>query len=259
MKTFTYLSMIPEALILSQLPPEDFGNYLAVGTRKRARGQAIFFEVDPEFRSDAFKIDQARARCTQHGDGGPKNSAYVSVYKVLENVPLRVIGDLYLTTSDGRVLRIEAAPFPQEEEALPLRLYQELCPLQTMVSSKLDPRAFGQWLTAPDQPVGMPRLVFCDLNLGGLARDPQNGDASNLPYPQIDHLRDCLAGLANEPGKRTKTVIRGMPQGILYRTVGSGFFVVDATGLLFYPMPSRHELETDHYYWWHAARMAVTA
>ena len=41
-----YLSMIPEALIASMLTPEEFGVYYAVGSEKKSRGQAIFFEID---------------------------------------------------------------------------------------------------------------------------------------------------------------------------------------------------------------------
>jgi len=33
METYLYLSLIPESLIASQLAPEEFGNYYAVGTR----------------------------------------------------------------------------------------------------------------------------------------------------------------------------------------------------------------------------------
>jgi hypothetical protein len=256
MKTFTYLSLIPEALILSQLPPEDFGNYLAVGTRKRARGQAIFFEIDPAFESDFFPLEAARQRCLAKKNGGPKNSSYAAIYKVLENVPLNALGALYLTTDDGRVLKVDAAPYKEDPAESPLRLYQELAPVTTLVCSRLAPRAFGQHLTTPQQPVCLPRLAYCELNLGELSKDPAGGDASNLPYPQIDHLRDCLSGLETEPGKQTKTVIRDFPHSVLFRTVRSGFFVADATDLKFYPMPSRQELETAHYHWWHSARMA---
>ena len=45
MKTYLYLSLFPEALVASMLPPDDFETYLAVGTQKRTRGQAMFFEV----------------------------------------------------------------------------------------------------------------------------------------------------------------------------------------------------------------------
>ena len=40
---YLYFSVTPEALIASGLQPEEFGSYLAVGTQKRARGQAVFF------------------------------------------------------------------------------------------------------------------------------------------------------------------------------------------------------------------------
>jgi hypothetical protein len=48
MSKFIYLTATPEALIASMLPPEDFGEYLSIGTKKRNKGQAIFFEIDLE-------------------------------------------------------------------------------------------------------------------------------------------------------------------------------------------------------------------
>jgi len=46
MDVFLYLSLIPEALIASMLPPLEFGTYLAVGTKKRTRGQAMYFSLE---------------------------------------------------------------------------------------------------------------------------------------------------------------------------------------------------------------------
>ena len=68
MEKYLYLSLIPESLIASQLPPEEFGNYYAVGTRKRSRGQAIFFEVEPGFPSDGISWDVMEQRTV--GSGG---------------------------------------------------------------------------------------------------------------------------------------------------------------------------------------------
>ena len=48
MKKYFYLVATPESLLVSHLVPFDFGNYLAVGTKKQTRGQAVFFEIDPE-------------------------------------------------------------------------------------------------------------------------------------------------------------------------------------------------------------------
>ena len=47
MTVHLYFSLIPEALIASMLPPEQFGQYYATGHKYKSKGQAIFFEVDP--------------------------------------------------------------------------------------------------------------------------------------------------------------------------------------------------------------------
>jgi len=86
-----YLSMIPEALIASQLSPEEFGVYYAVGSQKKARGQAIFCEIDPDFRTDELPIEEGLARCVSHEDDSPKRSVYISVYRTLERVSLDAI------------------------------------------------------------------------------------------------------------------------------------------------------------------------
>jgi len=46
MGKYIYLTCNPEALVASMLPPEGFGLYLSTGTKKRNKGQSIFFEVD---------------------------------------------------------------------------------------------------------------------------------------------------------------------------------------------------------------------
>ena len=70
MKIYLYLSLNPEALVASHLPPEEFGAYLAVGTQKYSRGQAMFFEVDPELQSAYPPFQGIAQRCLPHLDGG---------------------------------------------------------------------------------------------------------------------------------------------------------------------------------------------
>lgn len=48
MSKYVYLTSTPEALVASMLPPEGFGMYLSTGTKKRNKGQTIFFEVNLE-------------------------------------------------------------------------------------------------------------------------------------------------------------------------------------------------------------------
>ena len=46
MEKHLYLSLMPEALIASQLDPKAFGAYYAVGTEGKTQGQAAFFEIN---------------------------------------------------------------------------------------------------------------------------------------------------------------------------------------------------------------------
>lgn len=251
MPTHLYLSLIPESLVVSMLPPEEFGTYMAVGTQKRSRGQAIFFDLKPEFESDFFDLEQARERCVPHPDGEPKHSVYAGVYRVLEHVPLAAINDLWLTTQDGRVLRLERGESPQDFPQT-YHLYQELCPVHPLIASRLSPPEFCTFITDRSRPVSVPRICFADMELQELADDPQRGDASNLPYSHIDHLRDCIGQLVDDPEKHTKTVNRIQPQQVCYRCA-EGYYVGGGEGMAYYPMPPHKEVEREHYAWWRGA------
>ena len=139
MKKHLYLSMIPEALIASMLTPEEFGVYYAVGSQKKSRGQAIFFELDPDFRHDELPIEEGLERCVVHDEGIPKRSVYISVYRVLERIDLDMILKLYLVTQDGRVLGVDPSEAYPTSEGGGLHLYQEIAPVNPLVVSNLDP------------------------------------------------------------------------------------------------------------------------
>ncbi len=254
MAVHLYLSMIPEALIASMLPPLDFGVYYAVGTEKKSRGQAQFFSVDRNFSSDYFPMSEIDTRCVPRADGQPKHSVYLSVYRVLEHVPLKAIGNLYLATRDGRVLEIAPSKslpsFPKEN-----RMYQELCPIMPRVVSSLDPREFAAFMTDPKRSIHVPVIFFAEMGLGELARDPEHGSTKNLPYGSIEHLRACVKELSAQPHKSTKTVDRIPPVDFAYRTVQNGFYLGNGKELVYYPMPSEQELQTTHYIWWRSASL----
>ena len=99
----------------------------------------------------------------------------------------------------------------------------------------------------------MPRIVFSELGLQGLASDPVNGLCDDLPYLYVDHLRDCLQELAATE-KETKLVQRQVREGVIYRMVKGGFYVGDQTDFAFYRYPAVDELETTHRRWWRSAQ-----
>ncbi len=265
MNVHLYLSMIPEALIASMLTPEEFGVYYSVGSTKKARGQAIFFEIDPDFRHDYFRIEEGMRRCVPHEDGSPKRSIYISVYRVLEHIPLDFIQRLYLVTQDGRVLGLESSQeFPEDlvlssrrriEGTVGLHLYQEVAPVHPLVVSTLGPHEFYDLIVkTPTSLLSLPAICFVELRLGELATDPERGAVRDLPYPNIGHLRQCLVDLRTKT-VHAKMVNRIQPASFPYRTIKSGIFVGNKEGLLYFPLPSQEELRAKHYRWWRSANM----
>ena len=110
MKNYYYLVLTPESFIASHLPPHEFGNYLAVGTKKQIRSQSIFFEVKSEKVPDLPK-DYIAQKLVPYASGEPKRSVYLSIYRALERIPLEALKNLYIVTDDGVVLEIKAEKY----------------------------------------------------------------------------------------------------------------------------------------------------
>lgn len=248
MKNYIYLTTPPEALIASMLPPKEFGNYLSRGTKNRNRGEAIFFQIDPYQIGNMIDLNYVESRCKPKPDGSPKNSVYLSVYRVLERVPLSAFMNLYLTTENGHTLVLKKMYYNKSREMKPrVHLYQELCPVTPLVASTLPPSVFLRKLTDGSTPVMLPKLFFVNLKLGELAENPVRGSAENLPYHNIGHLRDCLELLENGEDTEMKTVLRFFYGSLLFRTIEDGFFLGGADGMIFYPYPELLELEMINY------------
>ena len=256
METHLYLSVMPEALIASQLAPEAFGTYYATGSQKKSRSIALFFELDPGFRHEYFDMEAGYARVFPHEDGSPKRSVYISVYRVLEHVPLSAVKKLHLTTRDGRTLSLDPADEVPECEG-GLHLYQEIAPVHPRVVSSLCPASFYDYLYDPAKSmVTVPSLCFVELTLGGLAQDPEFGSSEGLPYGNIDHYRECLLELGGASKTApVKILDRIHSEAFHFRTVKSGFYLGNGGELLYFAMPSHDELRNEHYRWWRSAQM----
>lgn len=253
MSVHLYLSLIPEALIASMLPPEEFGQYYATGHQYKSKGQAMFFEIDPTFRHEFFEIDDAIARCTPHPDGTPKNSVYVATYRVLEHIPANLIGKLYLSTAYGQTLELSrSAVMPTEQAGL--HMYQDLAPVNSLIVSTLDAPAHYASVTAkPAKFIRFPALCFVELSLGQLATNPE-GSSGDLPYSFMHHLREALIVL-NPKTKLSKLVHRVHSLEFPYRMVKNGFYVGNGPDLAYYAMPSHDVLRREHSSWWRLANL----
>lgn len=252
MRKYLYLSLIPEALIASMLPPDEFGSYYAVGTEKKARGQAIFFEIDPDFRHPELPVKEGLDRCLPHSNGDPKRSVYIAIYRVLERIPLKTIRALYLVTQDGRVLGLARSDIlPRDSGGL--HLYQEVAPVHPIIVSTLGPTDFYNMIVNSSSTLmTLPVICFAELRLGELASNPEYGSVGDLPYANIDHLRECLAGLRTKD-VHTKMVDRLSPAAFPYRMLESGLYFGNQEKLVFFPLPPLDELRAKNYRWWRSA------
>jgi hypothetical protein len=252
MTVHLYLSLAPEALVASMLPPDQFGEYYAVGEHKKSRGQAMFIEIDPDFRHPFFPIDKGYARCEPHDDGSPKKSVYISTYRVLEHVPTEAFKKFYLVTAYGQVLGLDRQDYVEQSDDK-LHLYQEIAPVNPLVVSTLNPVKFYEFITQdPESMIHLPAFAFVELRLGALSADPEHGAIGDLPYPYIHKLRENLIDVQIKD-VHTKMVNRVQPPDFAYRVIKNGIFIGTTADLAFYPLPSRDELRSTHYRWWRSA------
>jgi hypothetical protein len=195
-----------------------------------------------------YNNEYLNSRCVRKPDGMPKCSVYLSIYRVLEFIPLTAIRDLYLTSDHGHVIKLSKKPYDKAKEVKKeMHLYQELCPVTPQVASNLSPLEFMKRMTDGSQQIRIPKLFFVDLKLGDLADNPLYGSAEHLPYGSVSHLRDCLEIIKTEDMKQMKTVHRLYNGTLLYRTIDTGFYIGSKDDILFYPFPSLEELEKMNY------------
>ncbi|MBU0558928.1 MAG: hypothetical protein KKD86_12915 [Bacteroidetes bacterium] len=255
-----YMIVFPiNALVASQLEPDKFGEHYTVGGAKHFSGKVIFAELDINFRSDYFEIGKYLAATIPHEDGSPKKTKFIKSYNVLEHVDLDAIKKLHLCTANGKVLTIEATPYTAVNEPGLTRIYQEICPLDTLVASSLDQREFGKFITTETKSKGAPQMCFTqiDFNIEQFFQSNLNKEIFHIELPNVNPYRfyDCLKELKDKPLKLTKTIGLGsLLKDISYKFLRHGFWFAESDNLKFFPMPSLSDLENEYYYWWKFVR-----
>ena len=106
----------------------------------------------------------------------------------------------------------------------------------------------------PTSLLSLPVICFVELRLGELAHDPAHGAVRDLPYSNLDHLRDCLIDLKTKT-VHAKMVDRVHPAAFPYRMIKGGVFLGNEKRLVVYPMLSQEELRARFYPWWRSTYM----
>jgi len=249
-----YLTVFPtEALIASMLTPVQFGSYMATGKNFSSSERLIFTEIEGDFPSD-FDWDYAHARTIPHQDGRPKSSVYLGVYRILERVPFDRLGTLYLTTSGGDTLALEKGVFPNNFSKSPYYLYQDLCPVQPLVISAMNPEAYGTYMVSGDCQIRLPVICFCDLKVLDPADPVDTGNLGPIYNHHSAHLKDCIEAVTKKK-KISKTLARTFAGNFTYQIVKSGFAFVQPECRVWYSMPAFEDLIEQNYDWARSAML----
>ena len=84
-----YMIVFPiNALVASQLEPDQFGKHYTTGSAKHYSGKVIFAEIDINYRHPHFEIEKYLDLTVAHEDGSPKKTKFIKSYNVLDNVDL---------------------------------------------------------------------------------------------------------------------------------------------------------------------------
>ena len=252
-----YLILYPnEALVASQLSPEDFGKHYSIGSPRHFTGKVIFAEVDINFRNEYLRIDEYLATTESGKPGVPKRTKFVKSYRVLEHIDFSALHKLYLVTTEGATLGLEKSQEPQRSDTGGrLQMYQEICPLQLLVASRLDPRQFGNYITQETWSKGAPKIFFTqyDVNVEELVNSNEVRAFGVGPLPNVNpaNLSLALQELQTDLNKKTKTVSLNPNLDVMsYKVIQPGFWFASPAATVFYRMPTMDELHKKHYYWW---------
>lgn len=254
-----YMIVFPiNALVASQLDPEQFAEHYTIGSSKHYEGKVIFAEVSSDFRDPYFEIDKYLALTVPHANGEPKKTKFISSYAVLEHVKLKALKSLYLVTTNGKALELKAKPYTAVNEPGLVRIYQEIAPVTSLVASTLDQRAFGKYLTTETKTKGAPKVCFTqyEFEVPLFMSKNENREIMQSPIPDTNPARlyEYLTELQGKSEKKTKTIsLNSTLVAASYRLIRHGFFFAAPDELLFYPMPTIAELERDHHDWWRFA------
>ncbi len=250
-----YAIMWPNhALVASNLAPEEFGSHYTIGSSRYFHGQVVFAEIKSDFRNEYFEIDRYLKEVVPKPDGQPKRTKFISTYRVLEHLYLDAFMDLFITSVEGKVLRLTKAPYEKDHQPGFIRTYQEICPLSAIVMSHMTPLEFGEFITNLDQAKSAPKVLFTQIDfdieefLRLLDANPFHG--SPIPNVHPQKLKDQIEELRGNPHKKIKGISLDSAFGrISFLNLRTGFWIAHGTELLFYPIPDHATLERDHYEW----------
>ncbi|MBM3844671.1 MAG: hypothetical protein FJ405_00095 [Verrucomicrobia bacterium] len=244
-----------QALVASQLAPEEFARHYLIGSVRHYSGKMVFADIDLGFRHPYFDIEGCLKHLVPHEDGSPKHTKFISSYRVMEHMDFNAINSLYLSTAEADTLEMKAQTYSKVHQTGFLRTFAEIAPLSMLVMSPYDMVEFGRFITKPGNPKGCPKLFYTqiDLNVDQFVADFEKNAFMRAPFPFLhpSKLRDAIVEMKIKPEKKTKGLSLFCPlDQISFKMIRHGFMFTGQDCSKFFPMPSLHDLEVNHFRFW---------
>ena len=244
-----------QALIASQLAPEDFARHYLIGSIRHYSGKLVFADIDIRFRHPYFEIDQGLEQLVPHEDGGPKHTKFICSYRVMEHMDFDCINSLYLSTSEANILELKPREYDKVHQTGFLRTFAEIAPLSMLVMSPYDMVEFGNFITQPANPKGCPKLFYTqiELNVDEFIANFEKNPFMQAPFPFLhpSKLRDAVLEMKVKGDKKSKGLSLFCPMDqISFKMIRHGFMFTGQDKSKFFPMPTLHEIETNDYKFW---------
>ena len=158
-----------------------------------------------------------------------------------------------LTTRDGRTLELKPSDYKAPDASHDYFIYQELCPIDPVVVSSLDPQTFAKSICDSKNKIYVPKVIYADLKVINLDDEVNTGNIGRMYSKDKEHLRECIEAVKGDPNKVTKTFTRTNVESFSFQVISSGVYVSDGKKVMMYKMPSVDEIKQTDYDWGRSA------
>ncbi len=239
------------ALIASQFSPEEFGKHYQIGSARHYEGKLLFVEVDVNFRSDYFNVDEHIDKL-KLDNSQPKATKFVASYRVLELVEMDAIKNLYLMTPNGQLLELKQSVHDKVHIPNLLRTFAQICPTSVLAITTYNALEYGRYITEPNHPKWVPKLFFTQIELPAdiFLEQLEENPFMPPPFPFVhpSKLRDAILQIKDTSlGKKTKGVsLKSDLEKISYSNIRHGFWLASQEKTLFFPLPDTETIKREN-------------
>ncbi len=251
-QTRLYQILYPNnALVASQLSPKDFGKHYQIGSASHYEGKLLFAEIDSNFRNDTFNIEEQISNLNTES-GKPKATRFIASYRVLEQVSMDAIKNLYLVTPNGETLELEQGAYDKVHKPNMIRTFAQICPTSVLAITSLNALEYGHYITESFNPRWAPKLFFAQIELPAdqFLEQFEENPFMSAPFPFVhpSKLRDAILEIKDvNRDKKVKGIsLRSDMEKISYSKIRHGFWLAAKDELMFFPIPNEDIIKNEN-------------